>query len=281
MKASASWLRATGAEFGAGSGSSGCAHLKHYTVEYREWGDGQPLILVPGLAGGYELLGPFARQLASDFRVISYHLRGEDNWLSLRRRFGLKDLADDLAEFIDWHCLERPVVVGVSFGGLVALEFAASYRTRLSRLVVQGIGARFEKTLLRLIAGTVLSRFPLPFDNPFVNQFFNLLFGRAQRQNPLFHFVTQRCWQTDQSVIAHRFHLAESFNMADRLNGVRTPTLVISGDRDVLVSERSQRELCAGLPNSRPVRLPGSGHLACVTHPHRVAEEIRHFLAAA
>ena len=60
MKASSGWLATAGAEFSAGVGPSGCAHLTHYTVSYREWGAGPPLVLVPGLAGGYELLGPLA-----------------------------------------------------------------------------------------------------------------------------------------------------------------------------------------------------------------------------
>src|SRR5262245_50909494 len=172
VKASSIWLSAIGAEFSAGTGISGCAHLTNYTVEYREWGDGPPLVLVPGLAGGFELLGPLARLLARHFRVISYQLRGEDNCFALRSPFGLHDLVDDLAEFMDWHCLERPTLAGVSFGGILALEFAASHPSRLNELIVQGVGARFERNLLQQVASTVLSRFPLPADNPFINQFF-------------------------------------------------------------------------------------------------------------
>src|SRR3979409_640551 len=122
VKASAKWLDSSSAAFSAGSGRSGCAHLKHYTAEYREWGEGPPLVLVPGLAGGFELLGPLARLLADNFRVLSYQLRGEDNCFALRRPFGLMDLVNDLAEFLDWHCLETPTLLGVSFGGIVALE---------------------------------------------------------------------------------------------------------------------------------------------------------------
>jgi pimeloyl-ACP methyl ester carboxylesterase len=278
VKASSAWLSAIGAEFSAGAGRSGCAHLTHYTVEYREWGEGAPLILVPGLAGGFELLGPLARLLAKDFRVISYQLRGEDNCFALRRPFGLSDLVSDLAEFLDWHCLESPAILGVSFGGILALEFATRYPHRLQELIVQGVGARFERGLLQQVAGTVLSRYPLPADNPFINQFFNLLFGRAQQRNPLFHFVTRQCWQTDQSVMAHRFRIAEVFNLGPRLEQIRVPTLIVAGDRDVLVSERSLRELKAGIPNSRLARLSGCGHLAAVTHPERVAEEVGRFV---
>jgi pimeloyl-ACP methyl ester carboxylesterase len=182
-------------------------------------------VLVPGLAGGFELMGPLARLLARDFRVISYQLRGEDDCFALRSRFDLADLADDLHEFLDWCGLEQPPILGVSFGGVLALELAARWPHRLQSLLVQGVGARFEQGLLQQVAGLVLSRYPLPSDNPFVNQFFNLLFGGRQNPGPLFHFVTRQCWQTDQSVMAHRFQLVETFDMRGRLAAVRVPHL--------------------------------------------------------
>lgn len=280
MRASPEWFTAIGAQFSAGTGATGCAQLTNYTAEYREWGDGPPLILVPGLAGGFELLGPLARLLASRFRVISYQLRGEDNCFALRRPFELQDLVADLSEFIDWLCLESPTILGVSFGGVLALEFAARYPHRLDRLIVQGVGARFEQGLIQQVASTVLNRYPLPSDNPFVNQFFNLLFGARQDNDALFEFVTRQCWQTDQSVMAHRFHLVESFDMEKKMRRIRVPTLVMAGDRDVLVSPRSLSLLCEGLPHARFARLPNSGHLAFVTKPNLVAEKVNQFLGA-
>jgi pimeloyl-ACP methyl ester carboxylesterase len=279
VKASPIWLSATGAEFSAGVGRPGCAHLKHYTVDYCEWGDGPPLVLVPGLAGGYGLLGPVARLLARHYRVISYKLRGEDDCFALRRRFDLTDLVNDLAEFLDWHYLESPILFGVSFGGTLALDFAARYPHRLQNLILSGVGAKFERTLIQRVAGLVLSRFPLPTDSPFVNQFFNLLFGGKQHNKLLFQFVTRQCWRTDQSVMAHRFRLVESFNMEGRLHRITVPTLILSGDKDLLVSPTGLATLCDGIPDVRLVRLREAGHLGFVTQPERVAREVRQFLA--
>jgi 3-oxoadipate enol-lactonase len=231
------------------------------------------------MAGGFELLGPLARLLAEQYRVISFQLRGEDDCFALRRRFGLADLVNDLAEFLDWHCLERPALCGVSFGGVLGLEFAARFPNRLRALAVQGAGARFERGLLQQIAGVILSRYPLPTDNAFVNQFFNLLFGARQKPSPLFEFVTRQCWQTDQSVMAHRFHLVEHLDLTRRLERIQVPTLVLAGDRDLLVSERSLQNLSSGIADSSCVRLAGCGHLAFVTHPERVAREVRQFLS--
>jgi pimeloyl-ACP methyl ester carboxylesterase len=77
--------------------------------------------------------------------------------------------------------------------------------------------------------------------------------------------------------MAHRFRLVERFDVTERLRYIRVPTLVLTGDRDLLVSEESLTALCAGLEDCRQVTLPGSGHLACVTQPGRVAEEVQRF----
>ncbi len=278
MKASTEWLAACGEEFSPRPSRSGCAHLQHYSVDYCEWGDGPPLVLIPGLAGGFRLLGPMAAALARHFRVISYQLRGEDDCFVLRRRFGLPDLVEDLAEFLDWQGLECPSLFGVSFGGVLGLEFAVRFPHRIRSLGVQGVGARFDPGLLHQAAGVVLRRYPLPADNPFVNQFFNLFFGSRQRPGPLFEFVTRQCWQTDQGVMAHRFRLVERFDIESRLGRIQVPTLVLAGDRDLLVSEKSLRDLCGGIVRGRFARLRGCGHLAFVTHPRQVADAVTGFL---
>jgi 3-oxoadipate enol-lactonase len=224
------------------------------------------------------LVGPLAQALSRHYQVISYQLRGEDDCFALRRRFGLTDLVDDLRELLDWFGLERPALMGVSFGGVVALELALRRPGMMRSLIVQGVGPRFEPGLLQQIAGLVLSRYPLPSDNPFFNQFFNLFFGGRQRPGPLFDFVTRQCWQTDQGVMAHRFNMVEQVDFTGRVGGLRAPALLMAGDRDLLVSTHALKSLANGLPGATAVTLPGCGHLAFVTHPERVAAEVAAFL---
>jgi pimeloyl-ACP methyl ester carboxylesterase len=277
MKATMDWLHSSGTGSGIDAGQVGYAHLKNYSVEYRIWGSGPPLVLVPGLAGGLHLLTPLAQQLADHFQVISYQLRGEDDCFALRRRFGMADLVQDLAEFLNWQGLERPTIMGVSFGGAVALEFAVRYPQKLQALIVQGAGARFERGLLQQVAGMVLSQYPLPCDNPFINQFFNLLFGKRQRSDSLLQFVTRQCWQTDQSVMAHRFRLIEQYDIADRLERILAPTLILAGERDLLVSKASLQALREGIPHAISRPMPGAGHLAFITQANQVASAVRSF----
>src|SRR5262249_54850810 len=162
------------------------------------------------------------------YHVISYRLRGEDDCFALRRRFGLKDLVADLREFIAWHGLERPVLCGVSFGGVLALEFAAGHPHLLQAVGVQGVGIRYERGLGTRFAGLALSGSPLRRDSPFVNHFSTLLSGGGQSR-PLFESATRQCWQTDQSVMAHRLHLVERLDLTPRLARITAPAIALAG----------------------------------------------------
>jgi len=216
--------------------------------------------------------------LKSDFRVIAYQLRGEDDPFVLRRRFGIRNLVDDLEEFLDQQGLESPTILGVSFGAIVALEFAIRFPGRLNRLIIQGVGAKSEGGLIHRLAGAVLSGFPLPDDSPFVNQFFKLLFGSRQPPQPLFDFATRQCWRTDQGIMAHRFALVKRFDVTGRLHRIGVPSLIFLGDRDLLVSPKSLEELRQGIAQHRFLGIKDCGHLACLSHSEAMAAAVRAFV---
>ena len=192
----------------------------------------------------------------------------------------MRDLVEDLHEFIDSYGLERPIVCGVSFGGVLALEYAARYPQAVEAVAVQGVGVRYERGLVQRIASLVLSGYPLPPNSPFVNQFFNLLFGTRQPR-PVFEFVTRQCWQTDQSVMAHRLHLVERCDLGPELGRVnRARPAPWPGSATCSFRRRRWDDLTDGLPDGRGELLPQCGHLAFVTHPRLVAEKWREFIAA-
>jgi pimeloyl-ACP methyl ester carboxylesterase len=277
MRISTEWVRNKGQVVDADLRHIGHAHLRHYTATFKEWGDGPPLVLIPGLAGGIDLVTPLAQVLSQHFRVIAYQLRGEEDCFALRRRFGMGDLVEDLAEFIEWMGLERPDVMGLSFGGVIGLEYAARFPQRMRSLSVQGVGARLEKSLVKFVAGLVLKDYPLPTNCEFVNQFFQMLFGRGPQPKNLMEFVTKHCWQTDQSVMTHRFHLVRRIDLRPSLQNIRNPVLVMSGQRDVFISNHSLLELCEGIDEVEFVRLKTGGHLAFLADPERVVDEVVRF----
>ncbi len=186
--------------------------------------------------------------------------------------------AEDLADLLDSLGLERPTVFGVSFGGAVALELAANHPGILGGLIVQGAEARFRKTVGSAIALGALERYPLPANNPFLNQFFNLLHGGVPGSQPLADFVVERCWETDQGMIARRLRALESFDVSDRLWRIDVPTLVMGGTRDAVVAIGRQRDLADGIAGAQFRSLEGAGHIGFLTHPYEVTRSVGQFL---
>jgi len=237
-------------------------------------GSGDPIVLVPGLAGGWKLVAPLAERLSRRFEVIVCGLRGDRFPTGGGWACDMADHAHDLSTLISKLGLERPTVMGVSFGGAVALELAVEQPHKIGSLIVHGAEARFRTSVASTIARRVLERFPLPSDNGFVNQFFNLLHGGKPEPGPLAEFVVERCWETDQSVMARRLGLLESFDVSDRLWRVDVPTLVVAGSRDVIVPVARQQALAASIPGARFATLDGAGHVGFLTHGREVVRQV-------
>jgi len=250
-------------------------------VDVVQMGQGDPIVLVPGLAGGWKLLAPLASRLARRYQVTIPGLRGDRFPMGTASVRDMAEHAHDLDSVIGQLGLERPALFGVSFGGAIALELAVEQPQRIGALILQGVEARFRTTLAATIARRVLERFPLPSDNGFVNQFFNLLHGGKPGPGPLPEFVVERCWETDQAVMAQRIGLLESFNVSERLWRIDVPTLVMAGSRDVVVPPSRQRSLATEIAGSRFVTLDGAGHIGFLTHRVEVVRQVRRFLREA
>jgi len=237
-------------------------------------GRGEPIVLVPGLAGGWKLLAPLARILARHHEVILYNHRGDHAPLGVCQASQIGGYAEDLADLLDHLRLERPAVFGVSFGGAVVLELAVEQPQRIGAMILHGVEARFQVGLGATIARRVLERFPLPADNQFVNQFFNLLHAGKPGPGPLADFVVERCWETEQEVMAHRLRLLEGFDVVERLWRVEAPTLVLAGTQDAIVPATRQRALAEAIVGSRFAPLEGAGHIGFLTHRAEVARHV-------
>jgi len=252
-------------------------------VDVVRLGRGDPLVLVPGLAGSWKLLFPLAQMLAPYFDVILTGLRGDGlPWGDLESHphpvYGVGEYASDLAFLIDHLGLECPAVLGVSFGGAIALEFAAEHPHRLGALILNGVEARFHRTIGSTIARHALERFPLPSDNAFINQFFHLLYGAKPEPGPLVDFVVDRIWETDQSVMAQRLAQLESFDVSDRLWNIDAPTMILAGARDVIVPVARQKVLAKQIADARFATIEHAGHLAFLTHRAEFVRDVRRHL---
>lgn len=248
------------------------------SLETVRLGSGDPIVMLPGLVGGWRMMAPLARVLARRHEVFMVGLRGDGPSGGCVSGQSPEGHARDVAALVAELGLERPAILGASYGGAVALELALRHPRSVGSLALFGAEARFRPTLGSAILLRALERFPLPRTSPFLNQFFNVLHGRRPEPSPLVDFIVQRAWETDQGVVAGRLRGLEGFDLTDRLWEIDAPTLVLSGTKDVVTLPARQKDLASRLPDAAYATLDGAGHVGFLTHRAEVAKLVSRFV---
>jgi len=107
------------------------------TLRYRDWGgSGTPIVLVHGLASSLTIWNFVAPVLAERFRVLAIDQRGHGLSSKPEDGYGFEEVGADLEAFVELIGLERPVIVGHSWGGSVAVRFGVDYPEMTRGLVL-------------------------------------------------------------------------------------------------------------------------------------------------
>ncbi|HEY5746760.1 MAG TPA: alpha/beta fold hydrolase [Chryseolinea sp.] len=108
---------------------------------FREYGAGRPLIILHGLFGSSDNWLTQAKLFSNEFKVYTVDQR-DHGQSPHSTAFDYTSMVADLAEFIDTHNIQNPVIIGHSMGGKVAMNFALAHPGKLEKLIVVDISPR-------------------------------------------------------------------------------------------------------------------------------------------
>jgi pimeloyl-ACP methyl ester carboxylesterase len=251
-----------------------------------ERGNGCPLVFIPGLQGRWEYQRRAIEALAGVCRVMTFSLCDEPSaGYPFNPARGLDAYVDQVEAALDARGIPRATICGLSFGGLIALRFAARYPNRTSALVlvsVPGPGWHLKPRHARYVSRPWL----------FAPFFFAGVPARVQPElmSALPRRLERSRFKWEQlatffrapllpSRMAARARLIESAVGAVDVAGVAMPTLVVTGEPglDHVVPADGTAEY-ARIPEARLVRLERTGHLGCITRPGAFAALVKTFL---
>lgn len=253
----------------------------HYELRGAE--GSPPLLLIRGLARHLLHWGELTAQLERDFRLILFDNRGMGRSEVPRPPYTTRVMADDAARLLNQVGYGQVDVFGMSLGGMIAQELALRHPARVRRLVLgctrsgPGGGPRIAPRVI----GRMLSAGRLPPDEAMARTANLALTDDFIAARPdVVESWRQLARQLPPSRLGFVGQLlaGATHRTGARLDQLRQPTLVITGDADRLIHADHSRSLARAIPDARLEVLPGAGHDFSTEQPERTAELLRGFL---
>jgi len=240
---------------------------------------GLPLLLFNGIGASMELLEPFISEMKNT-TVIWYDAPGTGKSQPPRYPWRPKHHARLAAALLDRLGFGRVNVLGISWGGMLAQQFARQFTTRTERLV---LAATSPGQLMVPAKLSVLVRMSNPlryFAPEYMQAIAPKIYGGSLRTNKL-RAREHASKMTAPSIKGYYFQILTLLGWSSLpwLHKLQQPTLVLAGDDDPIVPLVNGRILAARIPNAR-LRVVNCGHLFLLTRAKVLAPEIEAFFAA-
>jgi pimeloyl-ACP methyl ester carboxylesterase len=211
------------------------------------------------------------------------------NWsLQTMRLPEVLDTIEAYADFVAEQVidLDHYVLVGDSFGAIIAIALATRQPRGLEVLVLSGGFAadpitnpliRLKMTAASFLPGDLYQQITLRFHAQSLVSPFDLDGQVLLSKSTIRELFIQN---TPRHSYLSRMKAAFSANYLDKLDRIQVPTLILTPDYDRLIGEDAAQQLVEGIPNATEVILPKTGHMFRFTHPIMYANAIQEFLRA-
>lgn len=272
----------------------------------REVGAGPALVVLHGGPDfDHEYLLPEMDRLAAWFRVVYYDQRGRGRSVlgAPPGRVTMATEVEDLERVRGWLELASVAVLGHSWGGLLAMEYALAHPDRVSRLVLMNTapashadaGAVRAELARRRSAEQTARMAALRSSAAFAAgdlasevEYYRIQYGTTLRDTELLDRVVGRlrtAFTPDSVLVAREIEerlyddtwARPDYDLIPALGRLDVPTLAVHGDDD-FVPVDVVRRIVDALPNGRLAELSGCGHFSYLEHPDEVAAVVATFL---
>ena len=238
------------------------------------------MVLLHGYVGDRRMWRSQLDDISDEFTVVAWDAPGSGGSSDPPEEFPLSAFADCLAAFIDALELGRPHVVGLSFGGGLALELFRRHPGLPASLVLASAYAGWAGSLPPEVAEERLQQALRLADLPpdqLVNELMPTMFSDSAPAELVEEFAASMREFHPAGVRANSRAFAEA-DLRDVLPRVDVPTLLLYGDSDVRAPADVAHGLHAGIPGSRLVFIPAAGHVCNIDAPQSFNRELRAFL---
>ncbi|MDR0831496.1 MAG: alpha/beta hydrolase [Bacillales bacterium] len=247
--------------------------FKEHNIFYDIKGKGKPFIILNGIMMSTKSWEVFVNSFSNNNMFIRVDFIDQGQSDKALITYDQDTQAELVKALLDYLTLDKVSVVGISYGGEVALHFAVNYPERLDRLVLFNTTAKTSAWLKDIGEGWIITSrtldpmayyyqtIPVIYSPHFYQKRLDWMRRREETlkptfSNPVFLKAMERLTRS-----------SESHDLLNRINEIVAPTLIVTAEEDYLTPTPEQKVLKDLIPNSFIVSLPKTGHASMYETP--------------
>ena len=261
------------------------AKVGDLNIEYYVEGSGPPLLMIMGLGGQASSWGePVLAGLQQHFTTIRFSNRGTGGTDKPASGYTIRQMADDAAGLLDAVDFEKAHLFGISMGGMIAQEVVLNHPQKVRGLVLGCTNCGPAHSIS--VAAETIAQFGQIMQLPIqerIQRYWEICITPEFMQSRA-DFLARiielgMATPTPMETFGQQFGAVQAFDSYDRLPQIKSPTLILHGDRDVLVPAENAEILHERIPGSQVRIVPGTGHCFFWEEPEVVVDEVTKFLS--
>jgi len=257
-----------------------------------DMGSGPPVIFIHGLSGCWQNWLEQIPLFARDHRVIGVDLPGFGHSEMPVEPISISGYADAIDELMEKLDIDAARIVGNSMGGFIGAEMAIEHPARIERLVLvaaaglsiesirtertKGVRHRAENLIFFSLAH-VVSRSHQVALRPRLRAALLMTVAAhpARLPGPL---AAQQVLGSGKPGFSDALEAMCRYPLRDRLEKIACPTLILWGDKDILVPVKDASVFEELIPDSRKIIYTDTGHVSMMERPARFNSDVKAFL---
>lgn len=249
---------------------------------YESYGQGEPLILLNGIMMSTASWSAYVNVFSRKYNLIlvDFFDQGKSDKMNFQYTQMLQ--VDTLYELVARLDLENVNMMGISYGGEAALQYAIKYGESLKSLMLfnttaytpeylRDIGDAWDKAA-RTYDGSTFFKATIPYI--YSHEFYEENIKWLREREKLFSKTLTKDWYDG---FIRLDHSADSLDVRDELHKIKVPALVVGSEYDTLLPVRFQEQLSKGISGSKFVVIKGSGHASMYEKPCEFASLVMGF----
>ena len=271
------------------------ANIRDIKLSYRIYGDGFPVIFIHGYGAKKEIWKPQVAEISKNFKVVTFDLRGTGESDRPNIPYTMKMMAEDVNELAEFLNIKEVHIIGRSFGGMIAQNFALLYPEKVDKLVLIATNyGRMDTEWVeipkngRLEEIETLKQDPLKAFKQKSKWLFHLKFRKEMERNPTKKFYDvfsmedlikeSKINPSRPQDIINQAEAMKTHYTFNKLGEIKHKTLLIAASHDRQTPVSIMEEMNKKMPNSELKIINEAGHFMTLSRASEVNKVILDFL---